>query len=78
MINDSRIQAGKFQQSIGKIENIWKRINADTPFEYSFLDEDIKQQYEDDLRVSQMITSFTVIAMIISCLGTIWSVHLYG
>ena len=63
------IDAGKFQQSIGMIENIWKRINADTPFEYSFLDEDIKRQYEDDLRVSQMITSFTVIAMIISCLG---------
>ena len=63
------IQAGQFQQSIEKIENIWKRINADTPFEYSFLDEDIKQQYDEDLRVSQMITSFTVIAMIISCLG---------
>jgi len=63
------IEAGKFQQGIGMIENIWKKINADTPFEYSFLDEDIKRQYEDDLRVSQMITSFTVIAMIISCLG---------
>jgi len=63
------IEAGKFQQGIGMIENIWKRINADTPFEYSFLDEDIKRQYEDDLRASQMITSFTVIAMMISCLG---------
>ena len=62
------IQSGQFQPSIEKIENIWKRINADTPFQYSFLDEDIKRQYED-LRVSQMITSFTVIAMIISCLG---------
>ena len=58
-----------FNTSIEKIENIWKRINADTPFEYSFLDEDIKRQYDEDLRVSQMITSFTVIAMIISCLG---------
>ena len=40
-----------------------------TPFEYSFLDDDIKRQYEEDVRVSQVITSFTVIAMIISCLG---------
>jgi putative ABC transport system permease protein len=63
------IQAGQFQRTIERIENIWKRINADTPFEYSFLDEDIKRQYDEDLRVSQMITSFTVIAMIISCLG---------
>jgi putative ABC transport system permease protein len=63
------IQAGAFRQSIGKIEDIWKGINPDTPFEYSFLDEDIKQQYDEDRRVSQVITSFTVIAMIISCLG---------
>ena len=66
------IQAGRFQESIEKIDDLWKRINADTPFEYSFLDEDIKRQYDEDLRVSQVITSFTVIAMIISCL------RLYG
>ncbi|HEX6225809.1 MAG TPA: ABC transporter permease [Chryseolinea sp.] len=64
-----QIQAGGFQESIGKIESLWKRINGDTPFEYSFLDDDIKRQYEEDVRVSQVITSFTVIAMIISCLG---------
>jgi putative ABC transport system permease protein len=63
------IQTGGFQECIGKIEDIWKQINPDTPFEYSFLDDDIKQQYEEDIRVSHMITSFTVIAMIISCLG---------
>ena len=63
------IQAGQLQQSIGKIEDAWKRINSDTPFEYSFLDEDIERLYEEDQRVSQVITSFTVIAMIISCLG---------
>lgn len=63
------IHASNFQKSIGEIEQIWKRINADTPFEYSFLDEDIRKQYEEDKRVSQVITSFTIIAMIISCLG---------
>lgn len=63
------VHANSFRKSIGEIEEIWKRINADTPFEYSFLDEDIKKQYDEDKRVSQMITSFTIIAMIISCLG---------
>jgi len=60
---------GNFEKSIKQIENTWKQINADTPFEYSFLDEDLKSQYEEDRRVSHMITSFTFIAMIISSLG---------
>jgi putative ABC transport system permease protein len=51
------------------VENIWKSMNTDTPFEYSFLDEDIKKHYEEDKKVSGVITAFTVIAMIISCLG---------
>jgi putative ABC transport system permease protein len=63
------VHANNFQKSIGEIENIWKSVNAETPFEYSFLDEDIRKQYEEDKRVSQVITSFTIIAMIISCLG---------
>lgn len=63
------IRAGQLRQSIRNIENIWRSINPDTPFEYSFLDEDIKELYDEDRRVSQVITGFTVIAMIISCLG---------
>jgi putative ABC transport system permease protein len=63
------LQSGTFQNSIREIESVWKRVNADTPFEYSFLDEDIMKQYDEDKRVAQMITGFTIIAMIISCLG---------
>jgi putative ABC transport system permease protein len=63
------IHTDGFQKSIGQIENVWKQINPDVPFEYSFLDEDIKMLYEEDKRVAKLITSFTIIAMIISCLG---------
>ena len=52
-----------------EIEAAWKSVNQETPFEYSFLDEDIKKQYDEDKRVAGVITSFTVIAIIISCLG---------
>jgi putative ABC transport system permease protein len=55
--------------TLAEIENIWKTLNADTPFEYTFLDENIRKQYDEDQRVSSMITAFTIIAMIISCLG---------
>lgn len=58
-----------FPETIAQIGAIWKNINPDTPFEYTFLDQDIKKQYDDDKRVSQVIGSFTAIAMIICCLG---------
>jgi putative ABC transport system permease protein len=56
-------------KTIAGLENIWKNINPQAPFEYSFLDENVKKQYDEDKRVSGIITSFTVIAMIICCLG---------
>lgn len=58
-----------FTTTITAVEKTWQAINAETPFEYSFLDDDIKKQYEEDQKVSSIITSFTIIAMIISCLG---------
>ena len=58
-----------FQQTIEAIEQNWKKSIDDTPFEYSFLDEDIRKQYLADRKVSKIVTSFTMIAMLISCLG---------
>jgi len=51
------------------IEEKWKAINPETPFEFVFLDERLQKQYAEDVRVAQIITVFTVIAIVISCLG---------
>jgi len=58
-----------FIATLSELEKTWKDLNPDTPFEYSFLDENIKKQYDEDKKVSRIITGFTIIAMIISCLG---------
>ncbi len=58
-----------FKSSVSSIEEKWKTLVIDTPFEYSFLDENIQKQYDEDRKVSNIITSFTFIAMFISCLG---------
>ena len=64
-----KIEAGNFDETIAAIEKTWKSQVSDTPFEYSFLDENIQKQYDEDRKVSAIISSFTVIAMLISCLG---------
>ena len=59
----------QFDQTIQSFEQTWKKLVSDTPFEYSFLDENIQQQYDEDRKVSRIISSFTIIAMIICSLG---------
>jgi putative ABC transport system permease protein len=58
-----------FAETTKTISQIWKSLVTDTPFEYSFLDETIERQYNEDKKVSDIITSFTVIAMIICSMG---------
>ncbi len=63
------VKPDNFKQSVAKIEKIWKSTVEGVPFEYSFLDENIQKQYLADHQVSQIVNSFTAIAMLISCLG---------
>ncbi|MBN3518580.1 ABC transporter permease [Algoriphagus lutimaris] len=52
-----------------EIENIWKELAPHRPFIYSFLDEDFNSQYESDFRFRQIFTTFSVLAIMIACLG---------
>jgi putative ABC transport system permease protein len=64
-----KVDGAHFDQALASIEATWKTLVNDTPFEYSFLDQDIQKQYSEDRRVSRIISGFTFIAMLISCLG---------
>jgi putative ABC transport system permease protein len=63
------VNSSGFSETITTIESIWKNQVSDAPFEYSFLDDNLQKQYNEDQRVSKIITSFSVIAMIICSLG---------
>ena len=63
------VSTSNFEQTVSSIETIWKSVITDTPFEYSFLDQSIQKQYDEDRRISKIITSFGFIAMVICSLG---------
>jgi len=63
------LSSSNFEQTIKTIEQTWKSLVLDTPFEYSFLDQTIQKQYDEDRRVSKIISSFGIIAMVICALG---------
>lgn len=57
------------QQALSSIEQSWKSSVANEPFEYSFLDADFQKNYQAQERLSSIVKYFTIIAIIISCLG---------
>ena len=64
-----RTQPGKTQQTVDALEQIWKEVYPDYPFEYHFLDQDIDNMYKSEQRLGSLFNVFAVLAIVISCLG---------
>lgn len=62
-------KADNISSVLGSIETSWRALNPNEPFEYNFLDEDFQKNYEADARLAAIVRNFTVIAILISCLG---------
>jgi len=56
-------------QSIEYIEGIWNELSPQTPFEYEFLDKTFGQLYKSEENLQKIFTTFSVIAIILACLG---------
>ena len=55
--------------TINEIERVWKDIYPSYPFEYRFFDEDFANLFRNDRQFSNLITNFTILAILIACLG---------
>ncbi|MEX1054404.1 MAG: FtsX-like permease family protein, partial [Rhodothermales bacterium] len=55
--------------AISLLQNEWKAMAPDMPFEYSFLDENFDRQYENDRRLGRMFGVFSLLAVCIACMG---------
>ena len=56
-------------QSIKYIEGIWNEFAPQIPFDYEFLDKTYGQLYKSEEELQQIFTGFSIIAIIIACLG---------
>ncbi|AHF15041.1 ABC transporter permease [Niabella soli] len=57
------------KDALSKIEVVFKKYNPAASFDYSFNDEDYSRKFADEQRVGRLATFFTVLAILISCLG---------
>ncbi len=55
--------------TIGFIRDTVRKINPNYPFEFHFLDENIDRFYQTERQINKIITTFTFLAVFISCLG---------
>jgi len=64
-----RTEPGKTSQALAAARDIVKRYTPSKPFDYTFLDDQFDGLYKADQKVSTLITTFSGIAVLISCLG---------
>jgi putative ABC transport system permease protein len=64
-----RIASGEVQGALGFLEEKWRELAPEQPFEFSFLDEEIERQYQTETRLLQALGLFSALAIFIACLG---------
>lgn len=63
------VETANYENIISQLETNWKTQVPGTPFESTFLSDNVNKQYEEGQRISSIMTGFTAIAIIISCMG---------
>ena len=64
-----RITPGNLSQVLQQINQLWQSFSPDTPLEYSFLREELAMQYESDQRTAEIIGIFSILSIVIACIG---------
>ena len=66
-----RLRPGNPTSAIEHFRKVWQQANPGFPCEYEFLDEAFNRMYTNEQRLSRILLSFAVLAIIISCLGLV-------
>jgi putative ABC transport system permease protein len=64
-----KIAPGNFQSTISHIQNTWDTFVAEWPLNYSFLDQNLGQYYQNEEKISRIVQYFALFAILIACMG---------
>jgi putative ABC transport system permease protein len=64
-----RISGNNISETIQYIKNQWNKLSPDIPFEFQFLDEKYDALYREEDKFNLLIGYFSIIAILIACLG---------
>lgn len=64
-----RLAPGNIPASLAAVEQIWKQVAPSKPFDYSFLDKNLEEQYRNEERTSKLAVIAAFLAITIACMG---------
>jgi putative ABC transport system permease protein len=64
-----KLSGEDMKNTLSFIEQKWKEILPDVPYSYYFLNERFNRQFEADEKRGKIFTMFTILAILIACLG---------
>ena len=64
-----RLNGNDISNSISMLKSTWNSFTNETPFNYSFLDQNIEQQYTTEYHLGKIFLIFSIFAIFIASLG---------
>lgn len=64
-----RLHEASVRETISQIESAWSDYEANQPFDYTFIDAEFDQAYENEERISTMTGYSSIIAIVVAVLG---------
>ncbi|QQS35415.1 MAG: ABC transporter permease [Ignavibacteriales bacterium] len=64
-----KIPPDNIDQKLQEIKTVWHKYAGNQAFEYVFFDEDFAKVYESEKRAGIIVTVFSLLAILIACLG---------
>lgn len=60
---------GSYSEIVSKIESLWALTFPDVPFQYEFVDESVRNLYEEESRLMRISGLLTFLSILICCMG---------
>lgn len=64
-----RIRPENIPGTIASLKKSWEQFSSEYPFDYSFLDDSFNKMYRSEERLSEIISSFTILGVLVASLG---------
>ena len=64
-----RVTGRDLERTLADVDAIWRRLGPGTPVVRRFLDADFEALYRGERRQAQLLTAFSLLAIMIACLG---------
>ncbi|MBX7152037.1 ABC transporter permease [bacterium] len=64
-----RLTANSIQETLQFIGKTWESLRPNVPFEYYFLDDSFAALYQSEMKLQALVRIFTLMAVVIACLG---------